>query len=310
MFSGKPGHVKAVLLALLVTILWATSFILVKLAIKDIPSVTFAGLRYFIAFLCLLPFGLSRATKDEIRALYRYDWIKLLGVGLLYYSITQAAIFVGLSYLPAMSVNLILNISPILVTILGILLLAERPAFHQGLGVLVNLAGVLIYFLPVASFGGAWAGLAVMVLALVGNSFSVILNRLVNKSQRYSVMTLTLITMGFGSVVMLAGGVLVQGLPPIPFSGWATIVWMAVVNTALAFTLWNYTLRTLHAMESSIINGAMLIEIAVLAWIFLGEAQTTVQIIGLVLAGTGGLLVQIKRNGPKTKQIEPPMEIG
>ena len=36
-------------------------------------------------------------------------------------------------------------------------------------------------------------------------------------------------------------------------------------------TIWNYTLRTLTAMESSIINGTMLIQIAVLAWIFLGE---------------------------------------
>ncbi|MHC1784346.1 MAG: DMT family transporter [Anaerolineaceae bacterium] len=310
MLSGKPGHIKAVLLALLVTILWATSFILVKLVIKDIPAITFAGLRYFIAFLCLLPFGLSRSTRNEIGSLNRIDWMKLIGVGLLYYSVTQAAIFVGLSHLPAMSVNLILNISPVLVTLLGIVLLAEKPAMHQGLGVLANLAGVLIYFLPAASFGGAWVGLAAMVLALVGNSFSVILNRVINRSQRYSVMTLTLITMGFGSIVMLVGGVLIQGLPPIPFTGWAIILWMAIVNTALAFTLWNYTLRTLKAMESSIINGAMLIEIAVLAWIFLGEAQTPVQITGLALAGTGGLLVQLKRNGSKSKQIEPPMEIG
>lgn len=309
MFSGKPGHLKAVLLAILVTILWATSFILVKLAIKDIPSVTFAGLRYFFAFLCLLPFGLRRSTRVEIAAFTRRDWIKMLGIGLLYYSLTQGAIFMGLSYLPAMSVNLILNISPVLVTLLGIFLLAEKPAPHQGLGVLINLAGVLVYFLPAAVFGGEWTGLVVMIAALAGNSFSVILNRVVNRSQRYSVMALTLVSMGFGSIVMLAGGIMFQGLPPIPPFGWAVILWMAVVNTALAFTLWNFTLRTLTAMESSIINGAMLIEIAVLAWIFLGEVLSPLQILGLALAGAGALLVQMKMNGAGRNAVEPSIEL-
>jgi drug/metabolite transporter (DMT)-like permease len=309
LFSGKPGHLKAVFLAILVTILWATSFILVKLAIKDIPSVTFAGLRYFFAFLCLLPFGFKRTTRDEIAGFTRLDWTRLLGIGLLYYSLTQGAIFVGLSYLPAMSVNLMLNISPVLVTLLGIIFLSEKPATHQGFGVLINLAGVLVYFLPAVALGGDWIGLAAVLVALAGNSLSVILNRVVNRSQRYSVMALTLVSMGFGSIVMLACGIFFQGLPPIPLFGWAAILWMAVINTALAFTLWNFTLRTLTAMESSIINGAMLIEIAVLAWIFLGEVQSPLQILGLALAGGGALLVQIKKNGAAKNAVKPPIEL-
>ncbi len=68
---------------------------------------------------------------------------------------------------------------------------------------------------------------------------------------------------------------------------------MAVVNTAFAFTLWNQTLRTLLATKSSIINGTMLIQIALLAWLFLGEKLTMKEIIGMILAGIGALLVQL-----------------
>ncbi|MDP2366438.1 MAG: DMT family transporter [Ignavibacteria bacterium] len=68
----------------------------------------------------------------------------------------------------------------------------------------------------------------------------------------------------------------------------------AVVNTALAFTIWNYTLRTLTAMESSIINGTMLIQIALLAWIFLGEDISFKDIIGMLIASSGAVLVQLK----------------
>ncbi|MBK9098817.1 MAG: EamA family transporter [bacterium] len=72
------------------------------------------------------------------------------------------------------------------------------------------------------------------------------------------------------------------------------LLWLAIINTALAFTIWNFTLRTLSAMESSIINGTMLIQIAVLAWIFLGEAISLQEGIGMLIAAAGALLVQLK----------------
>ncbi|MCU0413850.1 MAG: EamA family transporter, partial [Ignavibacteriaceae bacterium] len=62
------------------------------------------------------------------------------------------------------------------------------------------------------------------------------------------------------------------------------------------FTIWNLTLRTLSAMESSIINGTMLIQIAVLAWIFLGEAISLQEGLGILIAACGSLFVQLRKN--------------
>ena len=47
-------------------------------------------------------------------------------------------------------------------------------------------------------------------------------------------------------------------------------------------------------MESSIINSTMLIQIPVLAWLFLGEQITPQKIVGMVLAGIGVLIVQLR----------------
>jgi drug/metabolite transporter (DMT)-like permease len=47
-------------------------------------------------------------------------------------------------------------------------------------------------------------------------------------------------------------------------------------------------------MESSVINNTMLIQITVLAWLFLGETLTWTEIIGLLLAALGALLVQVR----------------
>ena len=46
----RSPRLRAILQALLVTTLWSTSWVLVKIGLEDIPAVTFAGLRYFLAF--------------------------------------------------------------------------------------------------------------------------------------------------------------------------------------------------------------------------------------------------------------------
>ena len=47
----------AILQALLVTFLWSTSWVLIKIGLAEIPPLTLAGLRYSLAFLFLLPFA-------------------------------------------------------------------------------------------------------------------------------------------------------------------------------------------------------------------------------------------------------------
>ncbi|MFL7814410.1 MAG: EamA family transporter [Anaerolineales bacterium] len=48
-------------------------------------------------------------------------------------------------------------------------------------------------------------------------------------------------------------------------------------------------------MESSIINSTMLIQIAILAWIFLGERVNWQEGIGMALAAAGVMIVQIRK---------------
>ena len=108
-------------------------------------------------------------------------------------------------------------------------------------------------------------------------------------------MTVTVVSMGIGSVVLLAGGIAVQGLPRLTLTHWAIIAWLAAVNSALAYTLWNRTLRTLAAFESSIINNTMLFQIALLAWVFLGEQLSWQMATGMIVAALGTLVVQIRR---------------
>jgi drug/metabolite transporter (DMT)-like permease len=48
-------------------------------------------------------------------------------------------------------------------------------------------------------------------------------------------------------------------------------------------------------MESALINNTMTVQIAILAWVFLGEALTVQKIIGMLLAVLGVMVVQLRR---------------
>jgi drug/metabolite transporter (DMT)-like permease len=288
-------HTTAVLQALFVTFLWSTSWVLIKIGLGNIPPLTFAGLRYSLATLCLLPLAMRPAQHESLRRLTRREWISLIVLGLLFVAVTQGAQFLGLAYLPAVTTNLLLSVTTVLVTLLGIFLLAEQPALTQWGGVGLYLIGVAVYFYPVALPDQQALGFVIVLIGVLANAVSSVLGRGINRSGRIAPLIVTVVSMGAGGIVLLVVGITVQGLPPLSGVHWTIIAWLAVVNTAFAFTLWNHTMRTLSAMESSIINNMLLVQIPILAVVFLGEHLTLQQVMGLVLAGIGILVVQFRR---------------
>ena len=291
---NNHSNLKAILLALLVTLLWSTSFVIIKIGLAEIPPLTFAGLRYTIAFICLLPFAFTKKNSLVIKNLQKKDWYKLVLLGFLFYAFTQGTQFIGLSLLPAVTVSLWLNFTPLIVAVMAIFLINEFPTMLQWLGVVLFIVGIFTYFFPIDLSQNQFTGLIVMTIGVLANSGSAVLGRNINREAKINPVVVTIISMGIGSVILLISGIGIQGLPAISTQNIFYLLWLAIINTALAFTIWNFTLRTLSAMESSIINGTMLIQIAVLAWIFLDEEITLQEGTGMLIAATGAVLVQLR----------------
>lgn len=289
------AHIKPILQALLVTLLWSSSFVIIKLGLDEIPPILFAGLRYFLAFVVLLVISLSQQKLEEVKSFSRKDWINLISLGIVFYTLTQGAQFLGLSLLPSVTVSLMLNFTPIVVAVLAIFFLKEFPSVRQWFGSLLFLAGVLFYFLPLIEDHNPVLGIIIMSGGVLANAGAAILGRNINRTAHISPLIITTISMGIGSIILFATGTISEGIPPISITNILLLIWLAVVNTAFAFTLWNVTLQKLTAIESSIINGTMLFQIAFLAWIFLGESITLKEGIGIIIAAFGAVLVQLKK---------------
>lgn len=294
---------KAILQALLVTLLWSSSVILIKIGLQDIPAIMFAALRYGIAFLILLPFVLrSAAARRQAASLDRRAWLLLSLLGIVFYTFTQGAQFLSLVYLPAVTQSLLLNFTVVITALLGIAFLSEKPRPAQWLGMGIFLLGVLVYFYPLDLPQGILIGIAFGAVQVIANALSSILGRYVNRDSRFLPLVVTTVSMGAGALGLLIAGLLFEPMPVLAVREWAIIIWLAAINTAFAFTLWNNSLQVLSAVESSTINNTMLIQIAALAWIFLGETISGRQLTGLAIAFAGVLMVQIRRSRRSAKR--------
>jgi len=259
--------------------------------LQDIPALVFAGLRYSIAAGCLLILLLSQPdARQQATNLSRRQWLRLALLGLIFCTVTQGAQFLALVYLPAVTLSLMLNFTVALVALSG-LLLSEAPNRWQWMGIGVFILGAMIYFSP--SEIPATLGLVIGGISVAANAAASVLGRSINRKGQLSPLVVTTVSMSLGAFLLLVVGVIFQGIPTLNLQSWGVVIWLAVVHTAFAFTLWNRTLRHLQAFESSLINNTMLIQIAILAWLFLGESVSWVGGLGLVCAVMGILVVQL-----------------
>ncbi len=276
---------------------------LIKFGLEEISPLVFAGLCYLLAFLVLLPFLWRQSETNEgvfrvpssVKRLTWGDWGRLVLLGMMYYAVTQGSQFVALAHAPAVTVTLILNFTVVFVALIGIFILGERPNGGQWLGIIIALAGAVVYFYPFGLEEAQWIGVVAALVTMLANAVSSVLGRYVNRANAIKPLTVTVISMGVGALIMLAAGVILEGIPTLSGQSWVVIAWLAVVHTAAAFTLWNHTLRTLPAVESAVINNTMTVQIAVLALLFLGETISGRELLGLATVVVGTLLVQIGR---------------
>jgi len=282
------GRLGALLEALLVTFLWSTSYILTKIGLTEISPLVLVSLRYVVASLVLVPVAVLRG---EHRTLDRMAALKLVFLGITGYSVAQGLQCVGLYHLPAVTVTFILNFTPIIVLILGLAFMKTTPTPRQVSGIVLVIAGAYIYF------GGVPAdnltGVIMTLVSGLGWATYLVAGRAFFKPGEIGPLGLSAFAMGAGTVFIAGSAWVYEGFTALSPGGWGIVLWLGVVNTAAAFFLWNHALQRVEAFEISIMQNTMLIQIAILSVIFLGERLTASKILGMAAVFVGVLIVQL-----------------
>jgi drug/metabolite transporter (DMT)-like permease len=284
------------LLALFVTMLWASSWVLIRWGLDDegLRPVTFAGIRYLIAAALLAVIAAATpSARSAMTGMGRKTWASLVTLGLVFVALAQGAQFVAIDSQPAATTSLVLSLTPLLVAGVSTALLGERPTARQVLGAALIVLGAIAYFSGDLGFTGV--GMLAAGVGLLANAAGALIGRAVNRDRSLPPLVVTVVSMGVGAMALVVGGVAVEGWPTLSARAWLIVIWLAVVNTALAFTLWNRSLQLLSATESAAINNTMLIQIGLLAWVFLDEVPGILDVLGMLAVSAGVYLASRPR---------------
>lgn len=273
----------------LTAIIWASSFVFIKMGLVYLKPITLAGMRYSTAFMLLIPI---MAYRGELKCnLARDQWIQLFVMGLCGFTLANGALFWGLKYLPAITGSFLFSLLPLPVLLLGIIWLKEMPKRWQIVGVLITLGGSTLFFSPGLSAREPLAA-GVVSLGVLAASFYSVLSRKFAKDRSVSIIPLTAIPLGFGGGTLLLLGLVTEGIFRLSLPGIAIILWLAVVNTVFAYLLFYHSLQVLTVLELQILLTLSPLGTAVLAWLILGELLSPTQILGMITVIIGVSLVQ------------------
>jgi len=281
------GRLGALLEALLVTFLWSTSYVLTKIGLAEVSPLLLVSLRYMVASLVLVPVAL---VLGEHKKLDRGAVLKLVFLGISGYSVAQGLQCLGLYRLPAVTVTFLLNFTPVMVLILGLVFLKTPPAPRQVAGIALVIAGAYVYFGGVPA--DSLTGVTITLVSGLGWAAYLVAGRAFFKPGDIGPLGLSAFAMGVGTVFIAGSAWFYEGFTWLSPGGWGIVLWLGVVNTAAAFFLWNHALQRVDAFEISILQNTMLIQIAVLSTIFLGETLTATKLLGMAAVLVGVLIVQ------------------
>lgn len=125
---------------ILLSIVWGSSFILMKRGLDAFTSSQVAALRMFIAFLFVIPFAFKYVKLSE-----KKDWLKFLSIGLCG-NFIPAFLFTKAETGISSSLTGMLNgLTPFFTLLIGILVFKSKASANKIIGIVIGLMGAAAY---------------------------------------------------------------------------------------------------------------------------------------------------------------------
>jgi drug/metabolite transporter (DMT)-like permease len=280
----------AYVLLLCANVLYATTYVVSRIVLDEVPSATLALLRLVLGAAVLVPIAwrLGRAVPDAPGDRSRIFWMGALGF---------AGAFVlgnlGVERSTATNAALLIIVEPVALMLLGPVLFGARLRRREKVGAALALAGSVIVVLngiPGVSVAVAphWRGdLLLIASGLAYAAYSIFGRPLLD---RHSPSVVTARSIVWGALVMApfaAGEWMAGARPVLSATSVAGTLYLAIVITAFGYLVWNYALARVGAARTGIFVNVQPVVGAILGVVFLGDALTPFTVGGgaLIVAG-------------------------
>lgn len=291
------GHLSA----LITIFIWGTTFISTKVLLEDFSPIEILFLRFTIGFVVLLTVYPHRMRiKDRKQELY-FAAAGLCGITL-YYLLENIA----LTYTFASNVGIVLSIAPFFTAIFAHFFLAGeklRPQFFTGFGAAA--AGIFLI-----SFNGSsnlqlnpLGDILAVTASMVWAAYSILTKKI--SSFHYNTIQSTRRIFFYGLVFMIPA-LLIFGFKPdvsrmVQPLNLFHILFLGLGASALCFVTWNFAVKLLGAVKTSVYIYIVPVITVVTSVIVLKETITGIGVFGILLTLTGLFLSELKTSSKQRK---------
>ena len=283
---------------LLLCCIWGSTWLFIKLGLRDLPPLTFAGIRFIIATLIL--FALISVRGVPLPRKTR-DWIFLAVTGVLSFSLNYGLVFWGEQYISSGLAALLQSMLPLFGLIIAHFYLpGERMTVPRIAGVVLGVLGVAVIFSNQLQVSGARAlwGSAALVLSAFCAAYANVLVKTYGLNLQPSVLAAG--QMLFGLVPLLLIGIPLEGNPlnyhwtPVAV---ISLFYLAIVGTVIAFLLYYWLIHNMDVTKTMLIALVTPVVAVILGMLVLKETLEWRTLAGGLMIISGiALIVRVKRN--------------
>lgn len=276
--------------------IWGSTWMAIKVGLRDLPPLSFAGIRFVLAV--LLVYGVIRARRVALPT-SRRDWGLIALTGGLAFSVNYGLLFWGEQHISSGLAALLQATIPAFGYVFAHAMLpGERVTPGKVAGVALGIFGVGVIFSNQLSFEGTAAllGGAAIVAGAVACALANVLVK--GKCGHLDPAVLAGGQMVCGLVPLLAAGMILEGNPLSFRWTWSAVgclVYLAVVGSALAFLLYYWLVRNMEVTTTMLIALVTPMIAVAAGVVFLGEVVTVRSVAGGACIVGGIALINVRR---------------
>jgi drug/metabolite transporter (DMT)-like permease len=285
-----------IIFALLAAVGFSAKAILVKLAYLDhVDAITLLALRMVFA----VPFFIAVALwsrRQHAAPLNTHDKLLVLVLGLIGYYLSSLLDFLGLQYISAGLERLILFLYPTMTVLLSALIYKRAIGKKVMLAMALSYAGIALVFLhDVGMKQGGSIVLGATLVFLSTLSYSSYLVGVGHAVKRIGTTRFTAYAMVVASAASLLQFVVMRPMSALnlPLRVYELSIAMAIFSTVLPVFLLSYAIRRIGSGSASLIGSVGPVSTIYMAYLFLGEEMTALQIAGSSLVLCGVLIISL-----------------
>lgn len=287
----------------LLGLVWGSSFLWIKLALREVPPFTLVGYRLLFGLIGMaLVIAVVRPRFPRRIGI----WMPLLLLGLTNTALPFVLISWGEQSIDSAMASILNSTVPLFTLVIAHFALSdERITWDRALGLLIGIFGVRVLVggnLDLDNLNGQLAGQAAVLTAALFYAASAVFARKMLRNVHFIAQAAVPLVSGDIVIWMAAARLEAPLLLPQLQLTWFSLLWLGLLGSCLAYLLYYYLLSTIGPTRSTMVTYLFPVVGVLLGVLFLQE-----QLDWRLLAGGGlvllGILIVNRKPGREAAQL-------